>query len=303
VRASDHLEVETMPRHAIGTLGALIAVGALAACGASSSSSTGTDTTSTSTASGLSTATVPLRHVPSGQATLAYDTATKGLSVEIRLTGLAPDSVHPAHIHSGLCEKQGPVAYGLNNVTADAKGTSDTVTTVPNIKEGGIPNGVWYINVHNGPNLTPDAQFEPIVCGDVANTDKGTHQIVQLQHGPMPATPPSSPDQSASGTATLSIVSGALQVMIDATGLKPSSSHAVHIHLGSCGGQGPVVHGLPPLMADPAGHATLTTTVPNIGSIPTGIWYINVHRTTAITAGQTDFDPILCGDIGGASGY
>jgi hypothetical protein len=293
-----------LARHAIGTVGALIALGALAACGGGSSSSTGTDTsTPSSTASGVSTATVPLRHVPSGQATLSYDTTARTLTVELRLTGLAPNSVHPAHIHSGLCEKQGPVAYGLNNLQADAKGVADVVTAVPNIKEGGIPNGVWYVNVHNGPNLTPDSQFEPIVCGDVANPDKGTHQIVKLQSGPMPATPPSSPDQSASGTANLSIEGGGLKVSIDATGLKPSSSHAVHIHMGSCASQGIVVHGLAPLLADAGGHAALTMTVPGISSIPTGIWYINVHRTTAIGAGQTDFDPILCGDIGGASGY
>ena len=293
-----------MPRRAIGTLAPLIVTAALAACGGSSSpSSAGTGSTS-STASGVSSATVSLRHVPTGDATLAYDATAKTLTVEIRLTGLAPSSTHPAHIHSGLCEKQGAVLYPLNAIQADAKGVADSVTVVPNIKEGGIPDGAWYVNVHNGPGLTPDAQFEPIVCGDVANPGKGTHQVVKLQNGPTPvASPPSSPDQTASGTAMLSIEGGALKVVVNVSGLKPSSSHAMHIHMGSCESQGQVVHGLPALVADAHGTANLATTVPQISSIPVGTWYLNIHRDTMIGLGQTDFDPILCGDIGGSSGY
>lgn len=293
-----------MPRLGIATLMAALAVGALTGCGESSGSSTGTQTTTGSTsAAGMSSAVVPLRHVPNGEATLAYDAATRTLTVELRLIGLAPNSVHPAHIHTGLCEKQGPVAYALNNVQADGHGVADTVTAVANVKEGGIPDAAWYVNVHNGPNLTPDAQFEPIACGDVANAARGAHVAVKLQQGPPATSQPSNPDQSASGTAQLTIQGGALKVVLDVTGLRPSSAHAVHIHLGSCANQGAVIHGLPTLTADATGHATLTATVNNVSSIPTGAWYLNLHRTTAVTAGQTDFDPILCGDIGGASGY
>lgn len=294
-----------MPRLGITALTATLTLGAIAACGGSSGSTTGTQTTTagSSTAAGLSRATVALRHVPNGEATLALDAATRTLTVEVRLTGLAPNSVHPAHIHSGLCEKQGAVEYGLNNVQADGHGVADTVTAVANVKESVIPDGAWYINVHNGPSLTPDAQFEPIVCGDVANPGRGAHVAVRLQQGPPPTSPPGSPDQTATGTATLTVAGGALRVVLDVTGLKPSSSHAVHIHLGSCASQGPVIHPLPSLTADAGGHATLTATVSNVGSIPSGTWYLNIHRTTAVTAGQTDFDPILCGDITGTSGY
>ena len=292
-----------MPRHAIGSLGALIALGALAACG-SSTTNGGTPATGSPVPT-VTSATVALRHVPNGQATLAYNTGTKALTVEINLTGLAPGSIHPAHIHSGLCEKQGAVLYPLNNIIADAKGDADSVTVVPNIAGGVIPNGAWYVNVHNGPGLSPDSQFEPIVCGDVANTNSGTFEVVKLSDGPSPAAAPtfSSPDQTASGTANLNIKSGALVVTIDVSGLEPSSSHAVHIHKGSCASQGAVVHALPPLTADATGHATLTATVSGVSSIPEGVWYLNIHRVTAIATGQTDFDPILCGDIGGPSGY
>src|ERR1700751_318689 len=107
-----------MPRPAIGTIAPLIVTAVLAACGSPSSSpSAATASTSTTpAASTTSAATVSLRHVPTGDATLAYDTAAKTLTVEIRLTGLAPSSSHPAHIHSGLCEKQGAVLYPLNAI-------------------------------------------------------------------------------------------------------------------------------------------------------------------------------------------
>ncbi len=294
-----------MPRLGIATLMATLALGALAGCGELSGSSTGTQTTTTgsTSAAGMSSTVVSLRHAPTGEATLAYDAAARTLTVELRLTGLAPNSVHPAHIHSGLCEKQGPVAYPLNNVQADGHGVADTVTAVASVKEGGIPDAAWYVNVHNGPNLTPDAQFEPIACGDIANPARGAHVAVQLQQGPPASSPPSNPDQSASGTAQLNVQGGALKVVLDVTGLRPSSAHAVHIHLGSCASQGAVIHALPTLTADATGHATLTATVDNVSSIPAGTWYLNIHRSTAVTAGQTDFDPILCGDIGGASGY
>jgi len=64
-----------------------------------------------------------------------------------------------------------------------------------------------------------------------------------------------------------------------------------------------VFKGLPALVADANGTANLTTTVPGISTIPAGTWYLNIHRDTMIGLGQTDFDPILCGDIAGSSGY
>jgi hypothetical protein len=293
-----------MARGGTGTVGVMLALGALAACGGSSSTGTGSQSTTTTTsATGASSATVSLRHVPNGQAVLSYDPATKSMNVQIHLIGLAPNSSHPAHIHTGLCEHQGVVAYPLNAVMADAKGDADSVTAVPNVKEGRIPDATWYVNIHNGPTLTPDEQFQPIVCGDVANANRANTVRVILASGPAPPSLPGSPDQAASGTATLNVTGGTLNVSIDATGLAPSSSHAVHLHLGQCASQGTVVHPLPTLTADANGHATLTASVPNVASIPLGTWYLNVHRTVTVGTGQTDFDPILCGDVGGASGY
>ena len=225
---------------------------------------------------------------------LTYDAVAKTLTVEIKLVGLAPSSSHPAHIHAGSCAHQGAVDYPLNAVMADATGVADSKTTVSSIKEGGIPDSTWYVNVHNGPGLSPDVQFQPLVCGDVANASKATSVTVQMLEGPTP--PPGSVDETAMGTATLTIVNGALQVVITASGLAPSGSHAAHIHMGSCESQGAVVHPLSSVVADATGKGTSTTTVPSVTSIPSGTWYVNVHRSTLLTT-QTDFDPIICGDV------
>jgi CHRD domain len=304
-----------MSRTGIGIAGAALTIGLLTACGGSPSSTGGTSATSTTSTGGYATGsvlTVALNHVPHGEARLAYDAASRSMTVTVHLFGLAPNSSHPAHIHAGSCMKQGPVVYPLNSLIADAKGVADATTKVSNVKEGGIPNGAWYVNVHNGPLLSPTDEFLPIVCGDVATsgTFAGTASAgatsssvtVPLTSGPPPPSKPGSPDEAAAGRATLRIVDGALQVVLDLTELAPLGSHAAHIHLGSCEAQGPVFKPLNSVTADANGHATSTTTIPGITSIPSKVWYINVHRTVNIGAGQADFDPILCGNIGGQTG-
>lgn len=292
------------------TAACLLGVGALAACGSSggsggaatSSSSAATSATSaSSSAAGTGSSgpvTVTLKHVPHGTAVLTYDAGAKTLTVEIKLVGLAPSSSHPAHIHAGSCAHQGNVDYPLNAVMADATGVADSKTTVSSVKEGAIPDATWYVNVHNGPGLAPDVQFQPLVCGDVANPSKASSVTVQMLEGPTP--PPGSVDETATGTATLTIVNGGLQVVITATELAPNGSHAAHVHTGSCESQGAVLYPLNSVIADTAGKATSTTMVANVTSIPSGTWYVNVHRSTQLST-QTDFDPILCGDVASGS--
>lgn len=86
------------------------------------------------------------------------------LMVTVDLVGLNPGSKHDAHIHSGSCQKQGPVVHPLQTITADANGRAHVVTTIQNVKS--IP-GNWYVNIHNGTDLTSQAGFQPIACGDV----------------------------------------------------------------------------------------------------------------------------------------
>ncbi len=282
------------------TLFSILATLLLVGCGGTttnnppaSTPTTGSTTIASTPASGTTTATATLKHVPNGTATLNWDPAKHTLAVKLTLVGLAPDSTHPAHIHAGSCSNQGKIVYPLQNVVADAHGTATTTSTVDNVMN--IPATGWYLNVHNGPGLTTDDEFLPIVCGDIvsSNTTITAAQSIQVT---MNAAPPASVGQSATGTAQLTLSGGTLTVKLTVNKLAPNSTHAAHIHSGSCASQGPVLYPLMTLTADASGNASTTTTIPNVSAIPSSGWYVNVHRTTALST-QTGFDPVACGDV------
>ncbi len=236
-----------------------------------------------------------LKHSPHGKADLVWDAKHDTLTVTITISGLAPNSTHPAHIHKGSCEaSDNGVLYPLNAVVADNSGTSTSETTIQQV-ENGIPASGWFINVHNGPTLSPDIQKTPIGCGDIINfnTSTSTNQSVDLALGPT-----QNANQAANGVATLSLDNNQLRVTITASGLEPNSKHQAHIHQGSCRSQGPVVYPLNPVIVDNNGNGTSRTIIHNVTSIP-GNWYVNVHlaATPAELNTQTGFDPLACGDV------
>ncbi len=258
------------------------------ACGGSTTSTPATTPTSSST-----TATATLKHVPNGTADLSWDPTSHMLKVKIALVGLAPSSTHPSHIHTGSCSNQGGVIYPLQPIVADAHGVASATTMVSVPK--GIPASGWYVNVHNGPGLSPSDQFLPIVCGDVSNASAST-TAAQSVHIALSAAPGASAGETVSGTAQLSLSGTTLTVKLTLSGLEPNSAHAAHIHSGSCESQGAVVYPLMPIMADASGSATVMTTIKNVSSIPGSGWYVNVHHSTALST-QTGFDPIACGNV------
>ncbi|GAC1654947.1 MAG: hypothetical protein NVS4B12_27180 [Ktedonobacteraceae bacterium] len=270
----------------------------LAACGGGStgngsSSSTPTASSTTPTSSTVQ-AKATLMHVPTGMATLNWDPSSKSLTVKVTLTGLAPSSIHPEHIHTGSCVNQGAVLHPLTNLMADASGNTTATTTIPNVASG-IPASGWYVNVHNGPGLTTADQFLPIVCGDVTNANTSTSAAQSIQVT-LNSAPGASAGQAAMGTAQLTLNGSTLTVKVTVSGLAPNSEHANHIHLGSCTMQGKVLYPLMKLVADATGNATATTTINGVSSIPSSGWYVNVHNSTALTT-QTGFDPIACGSV------
>ncbi len=231
-----------------------------------------------------------LQHTPYGSATLNWDARSENLTVAIRLVGLAQNSTHPAHIHLGNCRAMGAVKYMLNNVIVDAAGVGTSTTVIKDV-DGGIAVNAWSINVHNGPGLTPADQFIPIACGNIHNFYKAHSLKVQLG-----AT--SAANQAAFGISSLVLKGHTLTVTVLAHGLVPGSSHAEHIHLGTCQQQvpGSVMYMLKNLVANKYGNATAITVINNVTQIPAKGWYVNVHRTTTLT-NQTDFDPIACGNV------
>ena len=235
-----------------------------------------------------------LRHTPFGTATLKWDPKSEDLTVTISLVGLAGNSTHPAHIHVGDCDDNGPILYPLNNVVANSAGDAHTTTVIPDV-EGGIPASGWYVNVHNGPTLATPAQAIAIACGNVHNANTSLNHV-QTAETFLGATP--DPNQAVSGSATLKLHKETLTVTVTVQGLVPGSVHPEHIHAGSCQSQlpGTIVYPLNNLVADQNGNATATTVIQNVKTIPQNAWYINVHRSTNLTT-QTGFDPIACGNV------
>lgn len=263
--------------------------------------------------SGSNTATATLKRQPVGNATLNWNPTDHMLTVQLMMTGLAPNSVHPVHIDEGSCGSgssssatpesgtgtaaSAKALYPLVNATADAKGVINTSSKVS--VPTGIPAKNWYLEVYNGPGLSSTAQATPLACGDVVNHDTSLRSAQSVQV-PLQA-PSGATNQNASGVAHLSLSGQTLTVKLEVTGLAPKTQHMVHIHSGSCASQGPVVYPLNTLTADASGKATSTTTIQNVKSIPATGWYVNVHNTNDLST-QTGFDPITCGDVtpGGA---
>jgi len=230
-----------------------------------------------------------LQHTPTGTAELHVGSKGYELTVSISLTGLAPKSIHPAHIHIGnSCASNGAILYPLKNVVADAKGQA-SVTTVVHLSKPGIPTNGWYINVHNGPTLKTPQQAYAISCGVVSNTSGASDVLTAL--GPTP-----DPNQHSFGFTRLSLKNGKLRVNITVVGLAPYSSHAAHIHAGNCFYTKQVLYDLSPLVANGKGIATKTVTFKDVDSIPANGWDVNVHFATNLST-QTGYDPILCGNV------
>ncbi len=246
----------------------------------------------------MTNATVALAHQPVGTVVLSWNPNTNVLAVTLRMTGLAPLSSHPAHIHQApSCQAGGPVLFALHPVVADAVGVGTATTSIDSTN--GIPRTGWIVNVHNGPGLTPTVQSLPIACVAIHNYAR-VHGLLVLRYT---LDPTAAADQHASGQAWLSVTHHALTVKVVVRGLVPGSVHMEHIHAGSCTNQGKVLYMLKNLVADGDGTATATTIIKNVTQIPAQGWYLNVHRSAVLTfpngnINPTNFDPVVCGTLG-----
>jgi hypothetical protein len=247
-----------------------------------------------------SSAEADLKHAPTGATTLTWNAQTHVLRVVIALTGLAPKSTHPAHIHLGSCtDNDPPIKYMLYPVVADASGNGGSTTIIYGVT-GGIPSSGWAINVHNGPGLTkssypPSNQYLPIACGNLVNGYAYANRS-QAVRATLHFTKET--DQSALGASELWVSNHTLYMRVSAVNLQPGSRHMAHVHYGSCTAQGGIAYNLVDLHADGMGVATSTTAIHGVGAIPSHGWYINVHLGVGNELNnQTGFDPILCGNV------
>ncbi len=97
-----------------------------------------------------------------------------------------------------------------------------------------------------------------------------------------------------SGTATLTAVGNTTTVSLSVSGFAPNTSHATHIHTGTCANPGGIVIDLPTLTADASGAASATATVnASLASLMDGNHIIQTHVTSGANFGAG----VACGDI------
>jgi hypothetical protein len=271
------------------TIALVFCVLLLAACGTNSSAA---DQTQSVVKNVTLSAGAVLQHSPAGSAQLVWASTNHTLTVNITLLGLAPNSKHPAHIHSGSCSKEGGDIYPLHDVMATDEGVGTSTTTINDVA-GGIPATGWYINVHNGPTMASGQQMMSITCGTIANPNQKSTGAQNLH---VPLMTAAALDQTAGGNAQLKLANGTLTVMLSLQGLAPGTTHAADVHEGGCGNQGKVLYTLKPIIADKAGKGSATTVITGVTAVPEAGWYLIVHRTTDLST-QTNSDPIACGDV------
>lgn len=144
--------------------------------------------------------------------------------------------------------------------------------------------------------VTAAAALTLAACSSASNSSSSTSSAA-------PAPPPINLAAMPVGTATLNWDPGTqdIDVALDMHGFTPSSSHAMHIHPGTCADQRtPPSVPLPDLVADAGGSVRQTVhSAPVPGGIPENS-YLNVHLAPAATLGApggVGMTSIACADI------
>ncbi|HKF77785.1 MAG TPA: CHRD domain-containing protein [Candidatus Dormibacteraeota bacterium] len=89
-------------------------------------------------------------------------TSPESFTVRVDVTGLAPGTAHPAHIHSGPCGANGAIVYPLPTMVADHTGAAAETATVHHPYK--VPTTGWSVNVHQGPTMAAPGD-KIVACG------------------------------------------------------------------------------------------------------------------------------------------
>lgn len=229
------------------------------------------------------------------------------LRVRLDVTGVTPGSEHSVDIdrgRAGRTSRFGAGNSGASVVTADATGqihqTVDTGTSARLLRRG-----PFTLTIREGVAGNPVASQNALATQGIAYAPLGHRLSAPLRLRPVPtfhAMPRGWASFSYNASDPSSPTGQSVTVTIRASGFEPGTTHAAHVHSGSCASQGAVVVMLPDLTADAGGNVSATDTVP-VNQAPQGPLYINVHQgnsNTILSANGTptlSFRPLLCGDV------
>jgi len=244
---------------------------------------------------GKATAATVLQPMPSGMVTQTGNGAS--MALQVQAIGLTPSSMHRVELANGGCSRSGRMrsVVSMGTVSADSGGAVDASVNVP---AGQMRSHQSLVLLIGTPPMGSGAS-RVIACASLHGHWNGGATPLASELG-------SGKPSTGSAQITYDATTATLTVHVQATGFMPGSTHAAHIHAGSCAAQGPVLYMLPDLVADASGNIDATRTVTGVMSAPPPSgWYLNIHlgdSQTILTAnGQPTlaFQPRLCGDIAG----
>jgi hypothetical protein len=201
-------------------------------------------------------------------------------TVVLRVGKLEPDARYAVRVQQG-CEPTGATVLALPDLYTDERGVARMWLTLPTGDGVNVAQLGYAVNVL-GYDAT-GAVVNTVTCGAV-DAPKGKAKA--RVHPTVPGGP--------EGTVNAVQEGGLLRVEIHLKGLAPGSTHAQHIHLGSCKAGGDVVVPFADAVAGPDGqyHAIQTIAAAGANVVRGGVYY-QIHEAATPTVGRG----IACGDL------
>jgi len=236
----------------------------------------------------------PLASMPTGTVTI-HHTASRGLGISLDAFGLTPGSAHEVAVSKALCDAM-PSGRGVQVVDAAGSGRLHATLQVPSRKARGAESLLLLLGTPGatGGGVSPN---KVIACANIPQPLRGYAQL------PLNSTLGWASRLSGRFTVTYDAAAQTLTVAVNARGFVPRSTHAAHIHQGSCQMQGAVVYMLPDLVADSRGDIHAVRTLTGVTTPPPARgWYLNIHLgdSNQILSGGNPtlaFQPMLCANV------
>jgi len=242
----------------------------------------------------IASSATPLASMPSGTVTV-HRTAGRGLAIGLDAFGLTPGSAHEIALSTATCAVA-TGGQGVHVVHADGTGQLHAGFQVGRRRSRGAESVLLLLGT---PGATGGG-VSPSTIVACANIPQPLHGVAQLA---LKSKLGWGSRLSGGFNVTYDRAAQTLTVDISARGFVPGSTHAAHIHQGTCQAQGGVVYMLPDLVADASGDIHVIRTVTGVSTPPPASgWYLNIHLgdSNHILSGGNPtlaFQPLLCANI------
>jgi hypothetical protein len=156
--------------------------------------------------------------------------------VDVQLTGVAPNTDYPAHVHAQPCAFAGGGHYKVDPVIEDTVEANELWPYFASDAEGVGAASVSFAHDARGDALSiivhdPAMDNAKMACADLLVDDTGPVEAtgtIAVFAGAEPI------DQNIAGTATMMRDGASTRVQLNVTGLDPASEYVSHIHALPC---------------------------------------------------------------------